>query len=129
LLLPAPYIAQVIKAAGVRKDADWIATTHLEAADDLMRGLEANADLAGILMDNTSANVKAMQLLQEARPNWIYVGCQAHALSLLLKDVGKLQQAKRVFDDASFIGNTINNSEHMKAHTQKCQRTAYGKVR
>jgi hypothetical protein len=81
-------------------------------------------------MDNTSANLKAMKLLVEQHPTWIAFGCSAHALALLMKDIGKdtkcsgvaevLQIAQRmslVYGDCSTVRELLH--QHMM--------TAYGR--
>ena len=78
---------QVIKASGVTKDAKWIQDLHEELAQELTGGNDEL--LLGFIMDNTKGNRKAMQELQKAHPLWVCIGCQAHGLSLLIKDVAK----------------------------------------
>lgn len=75
----------------VRKNAEWIADKHEELAQRLTDGKLDK--LAGVIMDNTSANRKAMGLLEQRQPQWLAIGCQAHALDLFLKDLGKPAKA------------------------------------
>lgn len=49
--------------------------------------------MLGFVMDNTSANVAAMKTLEEQVPTLICMGCLAHALNLLFKDLQKEKYA------------------------------------
>jgi hypothetical protein len=120
---------QVIRAAGVTKDAAWIAATHEELADEVTNGRPRL--LNGLLMDNTKANLAAMRLLQQRHPYWLLVGCQGHGFSLLLKDfanTSKTTWAAELFKTAIMIVNTINDSERIRAEVQQEQLAMYGKV-
>jgi hypothetical protein len=53
---------QVEKAAGVTKDAAWIAKVHEEIAQDSCSEFGVGADkILGFVMDNTAANRAAMR--------------------------------------------------------------------
>lgn len=70
-------------------------------------------------MDNTKANRAALELLRKVEPEWLLLGCQAHALSLLIKDLGDAKQGKcdwmmRVYSTAIMMSNTINNSDKVR---------------
>lgn len=120
---------QVIKAPGVRKDADYIAQLHIDLAADTTGG--APDRLLGVLMDNTKANCKAMKLLEEQYPVWLCIGCQAHGLSLLIKDLANPKKAKwsaATFETGLLFSNTIGDSERVRALVQAKQRATDGKV-
>jgi hypothetical protein len=120
-------VLQVVKAAGVTKDALWIAELHEQLAAELTK--DTDAELAGMLMDNTKANRAAMHLLRCKHPEWVFIGCQGHALSLLLKDfAGKSTWAKPLFEAAGTIVNSINGSERVRALVNQQQERVYGKV-
>ena len=78
------FLLQVVTAAGVTKNGEWIAELHEDLADELTSWQKEK--LLGFLMDNTEANRKAMRLMGESFPHWLLLGCQSHAGSLLLKD-------------------------------------------
>jgi hypothetical protein len=46
----------------------------------------------GTVMDNTSTNMAASKRLEALNPTWICLGCVAHALNLLFKDLAKVRQ-------------------------------------
>jgi hypothetical protein len=121
---------QVIRAAGLVKDAQWIAGMHEAAADELTKGRPWL--LLGVLMDNTKANLSAMRILQERHPNWVLLGRQGHGLLLLLKDFAnskKTTWAAELFQTGVTIVNAINDSERIRTAVQQCQMRIYGKVR
>lgn len=86
--------------------------------------------LLGVVMDNTKANRAAGVIMNERHPEWLVVGCYAHALSLLLKDFKeKTKWGKKLFTTANQMVNTINDSELIRALINKHQMQQYGKVR
>lgn len=119
--------AQAIKAAGVSKDAEWITELHNNLADDITQGQPDR--LLGVLLDNTKANRKALKELEEQHRTWLGLGCQAHALSLLLKDLANPSKAKwaaSTFAAALHMSNTIGDSERVRALVQAKQVEFYG---
>lgn len=76
---------KVVTAAGVTKDAQWIADLHVQLAEDLLPGKATN--LLGVIMDNTKANRNALGILKAKFPKWLTLGCAAHALALVIKDL------------------------------------------
>ncbi|GFH11787.1 uncharacterized protein HaLaN_07343 [Haematococcus lacustris] len=60
-------------------------------------GTEMNC--LGFIMDNTTANMKALRLLQEAMPTIIALGCVVHALNLLCKDLSKPDKLKALHQE------------------------------
>ena len=79
---------QAVTAAGVTKDAEWIANLHEEMMLDITGGDPYR--LLGFLMDNTKANRAAMRRLEAMYPHLLNVGCQAHGMSLLVKDIHRI---------------------------------------
>jgi hypothetical protein len=43
------------------------------------------ATISGVVMDNTKANCKACEILEQRYITWVCIGCQAHSLNLLKK--------------------------------------------
>lgn len=71
----------------------------------------------------------AMKLLKADHPGWIMLGCTAHALNLLIKDLASAKRGAhpwlvKVYDAAIEMSNTINNAEKVRAaldfHQQRC---------
>lgn len=82
-------------------------------------------------MDNTKANKAAMNMLLQDFPSMIQLGCQAHGLSLFIKDIAnkkKTKWASSVMEDCLMLVNVINDNEAIKAKMQQEQRDLYGKV-
>jgi hypothetical protein len=120
---------QVVPAAGVPKDAAWIAKLHKELMLEVTAGDQHR--LLGFVMDNTKANRAAMVLLSNEFKHLINIGCQAHGLSLMIKDMAKDKSSivSKTLDRASILVNAINNSEKLRALVQEKQRAEYNKVR
>jgi hypothetical protein len=119
---------QAITAAGVTKDAQWIVGVHKQLLLDITEGDPCR--LLGFLMDNTAANRAAMRLLTEMYPHLLNVGCQAHGLSLFVKDMAKetTNLIAKTFERTNTIVNAINDSEKLRALVQNKQKEVQGKV-
>lgn len=74
---------KVIPVSGVRKNATYIASLHVEVTDELSGRFPGTC--AGWVMDNTSANHLGFVKMQLINPKWILVGCAAHRLALIVK--------------------------------------------
>lgn len=76
-----------------------------------------------------------MRLLKAEHPEWIMLGCTAHALNLLIKDLastkrGACKWLTKVYDTAIMMSNTINNAEKVRAALDYQQmKRADGKVK
>eukprot|EP00798_Chlamydomonas_sp_ICE-L_P018582 gene18582-25092_t len=76
---------KVIRLGTCSKDGEWIAKTHIDLAMEVTK--EKPLHLLGMIMDNTHANWKGMRIMAEQYPTWVLLGCVAHALSLLCKNL------------------------------------------
>lgn len=61
-----------------------------------------------------------MKLIKAEHPGWIMLGCTAHALNLLIKDLaspkrGACKWLTKVYDTAVMMSNTINNADKVRA--------------
>ncbi len=110
---------QAIDATGKRKDAAFLVNVHEELVEGLFntyyplpnpeqltgtayatalaKAQAARARFIGTVMDNTSTNMAASARLEQLHPTWICIGCIAHALNLLFKDLAK--QARKEEDE------------------------------
>lgn len=79
------HFAGVVNTTSEKKDAATIAETHIKWAEQLTGG--DMKKLLGIIMDNTKANRNAMVILEELQPYWLLLGCVAHGLNVLCKDL------------------------------------------
>jgi hypothetical protein len=84
---------KVEDTSGHKKTGEDIAAMHNEWAAELTKG--DLAKILGVVLDNPKANRKALRLLQEEHPMWICLGCQAHALNLLCKDLANTKGASK----------------------------------
>ena len=136
LLLPngGAIFWTAINAAGVSKDAAWVVQLHEDMAAELTEG---DMDrLLGVVLDNTATNVSALRTMEQLHPRWVGLGCQAHALALLIKDLAhvkngssKFKWAATLFAQALDISNTIGGSERIRALVQSKQQELHGRVK
>ncbi|KAG5188320.1 hypothetical protein JKP88DRAFT_353427 [Tribonema minus] len=132
LHLGGSYFVTTEPARGVCKNAEWIEELHMRWAKKVTRG---NLDrLLGMVMDNTKANRKALDLMKQKHPTWLLLGCQAHALALLIKDLhgeknARCDWSKKAYGKALMMSNTINGSETIHSALREQQKFKYGKVK
>ena len=86
LLMPngGSNFLKVLNTAG--KDAKWV-VEHVELAMEVTSGNPER--LVGVIMDNTKTNLSALKQQQE---RWLCLGCFAHRLALLIKDLAGLNE-------------------------------------
>jgi hAT family C-terminal dimerisation region len=92
------------------------------------------AQLLGVVMDNTKANLKAMKCLTVEHPTWLAEGCVAHALNLLVKDIGKPKEGgctgtAELLGKAQRMALVIGDCSTIKELLHKHMKEAYEKVR
>ncbi|KAG5184696.1 hypothetical protein JKP88DRAFT_277082 [Tribonema minus] len=132
LHLGGSYFVTTEPARGVCKNAEWIEELHMRWAKKVTRG---NLDrLLGMVMDNTKANRKALDLMKQKHPTWLLLGCQAHALALLIKDLhgeknARCDWSRKAYGKALMMSNTINGSETIHSALREQQKFKYGKVK
>ncbi len=116
--------------SGVAKDVPFIVQLHKEVAHDITDGQPER--LLGVTMDNTKANRNAIHRLEKLFPTWVNVGCQAHGLALLIKDLANANHSPwtaAVFAKASMMTLLIGGSERVRSLLNRMQMERYGKVR
>jgi hypothetical protein len=72
--------------------------------------------------------------MKKDHPEWILLGCQAHALALLIKDLQgektvRLAWSKKVYASGLMMSNTINGCEPVKRALRELQKELYGRVK
>ena len=82
-------------------------------------------DIVAIFMDNAAPCRAALSILEQEWPSVFGVGCLAHALDLVLEDIGKLQWAKDCITSAKKVVKVIRGSHwslglfrHVSKHLQ-----------
>ena len=116
---------KVINTAGMRKNAQWVVDQHVDLAMEVTSGKPKR--LIGVLMDNTKTNLAAMKKLQEKYPTWLCLGCFAHGLALLIKDLAGLSKKQHAPAVASMLAttntmaNVINDCEAIRTLLHKFQ--------
>ncbi|GJP54668.1 hypothetical protein CLOM_g13726, partial [Closterium sp. NIES-68] len=94
-----------------KKGADYIAK-HLKTAI-----VEVGAEnVVGLLMDGASANISAASIVAQEYPKVQWIRCAAHALSLLMKDIGELNWAKPTIEEAQQLISTLKNVQWITGH-------------
>lgn len=76
---------KIVTAAGVIKSGEWTFNLH----KDLITELEPDdpTRILGLVLDNAPSNKCGMDKLESEFPHLIIIGCQAHSLNLLIKDL------------------------------------------
>jgi hypothetical protein len=120
---------QAFTAAGVTKDISWIVDTFKDVI--MVTTNSQPSRLVGLLLDNTKANRAALLKLEEWCPQLLGVGCQAHGLSLFIKDAAKDNTliVGKCFERSAFLINTILGSEKLTALIKDKQIQVFGQVR
>jgi hypothetical protein len=72
--------------------------------------------------------------MKQEHPEWLLLGCQAHALSLVIKDfIGektvRCAWSKRVYRTALMMSNTINGNDKVHAALKVAQQEKYSKTK
>jgi hypothetical protein len=72
--------------------------------------------------------------MKDKHPTWLLLGCQAHAFSLLIKDLQSEKTlhcawSKRVYSTALMMSNTINGVETVRSALRSMQQDVYQKVK
>ena len=137
ILLPSQggsVFHKVMKASGEVKDAEWVAQKHIELAKQLTEGKPEK--LLGFLMDNTSTNRKAMDIMSKEFPMWLLEGCVDHSLSLVVKDLAycksnevKCQWTAQTYKKVRMISNVINDNCCVRDLLHTHQKELYGRVK
>jgi hypothetical protein len=129
----------VRNCSDLRKNGEGIATLLEEVGVDIMGGEDKAEGLAGWVIDNTRANMSAISILANQRPEWVNVGCTAHGVALAMKDFcnfsktsGRFSTAwgiewlKRINDEANTAANYLGDSSSAKAILHSHQKEIYG---
>ena len=93
------YFLDAIDTNGVSHTAENLltaVTAAIQKAEETMQ-----VSIVGFVTDSASNMVRCRELLAEKRPQTISVGCQAHWMNLLAKDI--VQLAKAVMDKITNI--------------------------
>jgi hypothetical protein len=129
-----PMLLQVVPAAGVVKDAEWVQGLHEAAIMQLSDGNPHRC--LGTNMDGTSVNRKAMRDMEEQQPSMVNMPCQAHCLDLIIKDLGngsekegKKTMCGAVLQTAVKLAGAVGESKKLRALVNKAQIEKYEKVR
>jgi hypothetical protein len=127
ILLPlgGSIFHKVVASGGECKNTQWVVDLHMNAKAEV-EALYPNVKVAGFVMDNTKANTAAMNQMGAADPSLVNVGCVAHGLALLFKDLGKKnpQWIVKVYKKALDISNVVNGAQRLNQLLHDLQREA-----
>jgi hypothetical protein len=115
---------------GQIKDANYLVNLHDGLATEVTEGKPE--ELGGVLMDNTATNRLAMAQLELLHPQQLCMGCSAHALNLLFKDLAKQPAAigeKRARGRPSASSNTTNTTTKKDKPVSPAVAAIYEKAR
>ena len=118
------------KAAGQGAPLTNVLDQHVDLAKEVTSGKPER--LISVLMDNTKTNLAAMKKLQEKYPTWLCLGCFAHGLALLIKDLAGLSKKQHAPAVASMLAttntmaNVINDCEGIRTVLHKFQMDVLG---
>lgn len=93
VLLPwgGSFFLDILRPKDAKKDVAWTVAAHEKLAKQAVGDAADDEDwdqhITGVVMDNTATNRKAMDELVSKHPSWVAIGCVAHALNLLVKDL------------------------------------------
>jgi hypothetical protein len=126
----------------MRKHGIDIANLLESVAFEIMGGETSASGFGGWVLDNTKANMSAIEILEDRHPEWINVGCIAHGTASAIKDFCDFHKTKGrnsltwgvewlhdVHRQANIIANFVNDSGPAKNIVQSHQVTIYGKKR
>jgi hypothetical protein len=107
----------------MRKHGQDIADLLESVAFEIMGGKDNASGFGAWVLDNTKANMLAIEILEDRQPEWINVGCIAHGTASAIKDFCSFQKTKGrnsttygvewlhdVHRQANIIANYINDS-------------------
>jgi hypothetical protein len=105
---------KVVASGGECKNTQWVVDLHMKAKSEV-EALYPHVKVGGFVMDNTKANTAAMKQMGESDHGLVNVGCVAHALALLFKDVGKKnpQWIVNVYKKCLDISNVVNGAQRL----------------
>ena len=91
-----PVFRSATDSSGHTKDGPYLAALLCEHIEEL-----GPHNVIAVLTDNARACKAAGAILEERYPHISWIGCTAHCLDLLLKDIFKLDWAKEAADSAA----------------------------
>jgi len=112
------YCALMPDGGSIFMKVTWGAEHNLfDEHDSIMQ--EHGRKIIGVVCDNAASNVKMQRNLEAKYPWLIVVGCAAHALNLLLKDIDDIRKGaskmRGILHDADKIGNMVRNDREVRA--------------
>jgi hypothetical protein len=83
-----------ILQSGLQCHGQDVADLQESVAIDIMGGKDNAGGFGGWVLDNTKANMSAVEILEETHPEWMNVGCIAHGTASAIKDFCSFQKTK-----------------------------------
>ena len=124
ILLPKPVFFEAVYTADNRHSSSYLSEITSNVIKEI--GVEK---VVAVVMDNAKANASAAKTLQSEYKGTplTCVGCAAHWLNLLAKDITKMAQYELVLSQAVQAIRTFTNKQVVAAKLAELQRTAYAR--
>ena len=115
--------------SGQKKSADDIVVQHVKLVEKFAPDTN---QLLGFVMDNPKANRNALAALELKYPRCVGLGCQAHSLNLLCKDMANTAKCPGTADVLAVVLKAalmVGDSSFIRTALQDIQRSKYGRVK
>ena len=94
------------------EDADFLSRTVLTALEK--KGNDVEEKFAGVVCDNTSANMNSLNLVKARYPKLIGCGCISHVSDLLIEDLFKVGEFKDILNKVKTVATFIRSHRRVK---------------
>ena len=94
------------------EDANLLLNKVLTALEQKGENVEEN--FAGVVCDNTSANMNAIDIVQQWYSKLIGCGCISHVSDLLIEDLFKVMEFKEIVDKVKTVVTFVQSHRRMK---------------
>lgn len=121
LATPSPVFHKAIEPGENRETGEFIGEELLKVIYDV-----GNANVLLIVTDNAKNMQSAWNIVRAEFPHIFTIGCIAHGLSLLAKDIMKVPRLSKLRNEAKTIVKTIKNKRVVLAIFRKKQQEKYG---
>jgi hypothetical protein len=105
---------RAVDTSGTTKNAEYLADEFCKIIDEVKA-----QNVVCLITDSASVNEAAAKKVNTQHPHIFWVRCAAHALNLVLQDIGKLNWVQPVWMDAKSIVRFIRNHHKSLALLRK----------
>ena len=94
------------------EDAEFLSRTVLTALEK--NGDDVEAKYAGVVCDNTSANMNSLTIVKARYPKLIGCGCISHVSDLLIEDLFKMGEFKKTLNKVKTVATFVRSHRRVK---------------